>query len=166
MKRTTTHTWLLPLIGGATAVFVYAASVEPVRGANEDGRQETTPSTRADTARQSDRAEAEPAETTVTVGNVVVGVDPKTGDMRPLTAAERASLAREMRRLFKPRDLHRVERGDGSLSAVVAPNVLRFSVARIGKEGTVSRSCEPGQESALEFLTAAAPASKAGPKEE
>jgi hypothetical protein len=163
---------LLPLFGGATAVFLCVASAATVRGADKDDPQASPSTAQSDNA-TSDTAAKEPAETTVTVGSVTVGVDPKTGDIRPLTAAEAARLAREMNRLFKPRELRRVQNPDGSLSAIVSPNVLRFSVARIEADGTVSRECAPSQETALEFLarthpkpTASLEKPKASPEKE
>lgn len=159
MKKRMMRRWLLSLLGGATAALLCAAAVAPVSG--EEGDEPQRPRTT-----QSDRAGSDSEETTVTVGSVTVGVDPRTGDIRPLSAAEAARLSREMRRLFKPRALERVARPDGTLSAIVSPNVLRFSLARIEADGTVSRTCAPGQESALEFLTRTAPKPHAGSREE
>lgn len=155
MRKTTKHGWLVTLAGtAAAAALVCAVSMAPVWGAEADD-QKAPPA-----AAQSESATNDAAETKVTIGSVTVGVDPKTGDIRPLTAREAARLAREMNRLFKPRQLKRIENPDGSLSAIVAPNVLRFSVAKIEADGSVTRECAPGQEAALEFLTRAEPKAK------
>lgn len=97
----------------------------------------------------------------VTLGGVRIAIDPKTGDLRPLTPAEAKKLADEMHRLFKPRDLQSPTlRPDGAMSAVVAPNVLRFSVARIRPDGSVTTSCVEGSRKAIEQLTTPAPAAQ------
>ncbi len=96
---------------------------------------------------------SEPADTQVTLGGMRVSIDPVTGDLRPLTPAEANRMAREMRQMFAPRTLGEpIERRDGTRSLVVAPNVLRFSVARIGEDGRAEIDCVDGEESATEFL--------------
>jgi hypothetical protein len=103
----------------------------------------------------------------VTLGGVRIAIDPKTGDLRPLTPAESKKLADEMRRRFKPRDLQSPTlRPDGAMSAVVAPNVLRFSVARIRPDGSVTTSCVEGSRKAVEQLTTPAPDAKPAQPEE
>jgi hypothetical protein len=102
----------------------------------------------------------------VTIGGLRIAVDPKTGDLRPLTPAESKKLADAMRKKFKPRDLTApTVRADGSLTAVVAPNVLRFSVARIGPDGRVSTICADGTKEAIESLIAATAKKPAQPEE-
>jgi hypothetical protein len=158
MKKTMKARWVLSLLGVATAAFVSGAALasaqRPPRA--EDEKAPVAPSTSPAKAA---------GETTVTIGSVAVSVDPKTGEMRPLSRAEAARLAREMRKLFKPRKLERVENADGSLSAVVAPNVLRYSVARVGPDGKVSRTCVEGDKAALGFLSGA-PSKPTTPSEE
>jgi hypothetical protein len=102
----------------------------------------------------------------VTIGNVTVGVDPKTGELRPLSKAELAMLQREMNRLFKARKLERIEKPDGSLAAVVAPNVLEYSVVRIEKDGTLKRTHVDNEQEALEFLSHGEPQAAAAPAKE
>lgn len=99
---------------------------------------------------------AEEESVDVTIGSVSIAVDPETGDLRPLSRAEARELAREMRRLFKSRDLQLEEAGDGVLSAVAAPNVLSYTVARVGEDGEPVLECAPGREAAIEQLTRAA----------
>ena len=70
----------------------------------------------------------------------------------PFRGAEAAKLALEMRKLFKTRELERVARPDGSLSAVVAPNVLEYALVRIEPDGTVSRAYADSEEAALKFM--------------
>jgi len=102
----------------------------------------------------------------VAIGNVMVGVDPKTGELRPLSKAELAALQREMNRLFKARKLERIEKPDGSLAAVVAPNVLEYSVVRIEKDGTLTRAHVDSEQAALEFLSHGEPQAAAAPAKE
>jgi hypothetical protein len=92
-------------------------------------------------------------EANVTIGNITVGVNPKTGALRPLSKTELANLRSEMSRLFKARQLERIVKPDGSLAAVVAPNVLDFSVVRIEQDGTLTRKHVAGEQEALDFLT-------------
>lgn len=99
---------------------------------------------------------AEEKSVDVTIGSVSIAVDPETGDLRPLSRAEARELAREMRRLFKSRDLELKEARDGVLSAVAAPNVLSYTVARVGENGEPVLECAPGREGAVEQLTRAA----------
>lgn len=108
--------------------------------------------------------EAGPAN--VTIGNVTVAVDRKTGELRPLSKAELATLQREMNRLFKARKLERIEKPDGSLAAVVAPNVLEYSVVRIEKDGTLTRTHVGSEQEALEFLSRGEPRAAAAPAKE
>jgi hypothetical protein len=130
--------WLL--LGSATACLILGTAVAT---AGDDERSTT----------QSAAPETETRDATVSIGNVAVAVDRKTGQLRPLTKAEAAKLALEMQKLFKPRELKRVAHPDGSLSAVVAPNVLEYAVVRIETDGTVSRTHVGGQEEALKFMT-------------
>lgn len=89
----------------------------------------------------------------VTIGDLRVAVDPKTGELRPLTPAEAKKLQDEMKKKFPARTLDApTVRSDGSLSAVVAPNTLRFSVARTDASGRVEAECTESQGEALEFL--------------
>lgn len=98
-------------------------------------------------------------EPVVDLGGLRVAIDPETGDLRPLTKQEAARLAREMRRRFAPRDIGEPTlRPDGAMSAVVVPNVLRFSVAKIQDDGTVALDCTEGNEDAIEHLTHSATA--------
>jgi hypothetical protein len=158
MKKTMKARWVLSLLTLATAALVSGAALAAAQRPQlaEDKQAPAAPSTSA--AKQD-------GETTVTIGSVAVSVDPRTGEMQPLSKAEAAKLAREMRKLFKPRKLERVENADGSLSAVVAPNVLRYSVARVGPDGKVSRTCVEGEKAALEFLSGA-PSKPKTPSEE
>jgi hypothetical protein len=121
------------------------ASAQRPQGTEKE-KAPVPPSTTA--AKQAER-------TAVTIGSVAVSIDPRTGEMQPLSRAEAARLAREMGKLFKPRKLERVVNADGSLSAVVAPNVLRYSVVRVRPDGTVSRTCVDSEKAALEFLSGA-----------
>jgi len=99
----------------------------------------------------SERAQEAPM---VHLGSLRVAVDPETGELRPLTKQEAARLANEMRKLFKPRDIGEPTlRPDGAMSAIVAPNVLRFEVATVQDDGTVSLDCTDGTEDAIEHLT-------------
>jgi hypothetical protein len=130
--------WLL--LGSATASVILGAAVAT---AGDDERSTAPNAT----------SEAETRDSTVEIGNVAVAVDPKTGQLRPLTKAEASKLAVEMRKLFKPRELKRVAHPDGSLSAVVAPNVLEYALVRIEPDGTVSRTYVDSEEDALKFMT-------------
>lgn len=92
----------------------------------------------------------------VTLGGMRVAVDPKTGELRPLTPAEARKLSDQMRLLFPERAVDApTVRPDGSLSAVVAPNNLRFSVARVWAGGRIETHCTEGPKEALGFLTEA-----------
>jgi hypothetical protein len=74
--------------------------------------KESTGQARAEVRQRADESSV------VTIGAMRVAVDPKTGDLRPLTPAEARKLADEMRRLFKPRELTApTQRPDGALSA-------------------------------------------------
>jgi len=97
----------------------------------------------------------------VAVGNLRIAVDPETGELRPLTRAEARALTREMKRLFPDREMELRERPDGSLSAVAAPNVVSYSVARVGSDGELMVECAAGRDAALDFLTSEAPAQPA-----
>jgi hypothetical protein len=102
----------------------------------------------------------------VHLGGLRIAVDPKTGELRPLTKQEAAKLATEMRRRFKPRDIGAPARHpDGSMSAIVAPNVLRFSTARIAEDGSVKVDCAESKDEAIELLTSPAEKTPA-PREE
>lgn len=120
----------------------------------------------SDSATSANEAANEPGQANVTIGNVTVGVDPKTGELRPLSKAELATLQREMNRLFKARKLERIEMPDGSLAAVVAPNVLEYSVVRIEKDGTLKRTHVGNEQEALEFLSHGEPQPAAAPAKE
>jgi len=152
--------WLLSLLGTAAAAALAGGVALALPQGGDEAEQKASP------AAQSLRSESAANQATVTIGSMAVGVDPKTGEIQPLTKAQAAKLAVEMRKLFKPRALQRVENPDGSLSAVVAPNVLRYSVARIEADGTVSSECAPSQEAALEFLARAKATPKPKPEEE
>jgi hypothetical protein len=104
------------------------------------------------TTTQKASSDVEARDSTVAIGDVAVAVDAKTGELRPLTKAEAAKLALEMSKLFKPRELKRVARPDGSLSAVVAPNVLEYALVRIEPDGTVSRTYADNEQDALTFM--------------
>jgi hypothetical protein len=130
--------WLL--LGSATACVILGTAVAT---AGDDER-----STAKDAA-----SDTEARDSTVAIGGVTVAVDRKTGELRPLTKAEAAKLALEMSKLFKPRELKRVAHPDGSLSAVVAPNVLEYAVVRIEKDGTVTRGYADDPEEALKFMS-------------
>jgi hypothetical protein len=133
------------LFGSTTAAALVLGTTVAVAGDCERSTiQPTTPDTASDT---------EARDSTVTIGDVAVAVDPRTGQIRPLTKAEAAKLAVEMRKLFKPRELKRVAHPDGSLSAVVAPNVLEYALVRIEPDGTVSRTYADSEEEALKFTT-------------
>lgn len=108
----------------------------------------------------------EAAQSSVTIGNVTVGVDPETGSLRPLTKAELAKLQEEMSRLFKARKLERVEMPDGSLAAVVAPNVLEYSVVRIEKDGKLTHTYVDSEQDALDFLAHREPRATPEPAKE
>lgn len=92
----------------------------------------------------------------VTIGALRVAVDPKTGELRQMTPGEAKKLQDAMRKLFPERVLDApTVRSDGSLSAVVAPNTLRFSVAHTGPGGRVETECTDSQSEALKFLNGA-----------
>jgi hypothetical protein len=129
--------WLL--LGSATASVILGTAVAT---AGDDERSTT----------QTAASDAETRDATVTIGDVAVAVDPKTGAIRPLTKAEAAKLALEMSKLFKARELKRVAHPDGSLSAVVAPNVLEYALVRVEPDGTVSRAYADTEEEALKFM--------------
>jgi hypothetical protein len=98
-------------------------------------------------------AAAKAGDTLVTIGGMRVAVDPKTGDLRPMTPAEARKLQDQMRKLFPERVVDApTVRPDGSLSAVVAPNTLRFSVARVGAGGRLEIECTDGPGAALGYL--------------
>jgi hypothetical protein len=120
----------------------------------------------SDSAASANEAANETGQANVTIGNVTVGVDPKTGDLRPLSKAELAKLQHEMNRLFKARKLERIAKPDGSLAAVVAPNVLEYSVVRIEKDGTLKRTHVDNEQEALEFLSHGEPQAAAAPAKE
>ncbi|HXE79133.1 MAG TPA: hypothetical protein VNK41_00135 [Vicinamibacterales bacterium] len=166
MKPKKTGRWPLLPLGLAFAALVYAAAVAPVSGEEADPPRQTATAEKEASAGEPPAADTGTQTTTVSVGSVTIGVDPKTGDLRNVSRAEAAQLAREMRKLFTPRSLERVVRPDGSLSAVVSPNVLRFSVARIEPDGRVTQACAPGQDAALEFLTRGATQTAPEAKEE
>jgi hypothetical protein len=151
--------WLLSLLGTAAAAALAGGVALALPQGGEEAEQKAAP------AAQPARSESTANQATVTIGSMAVGVDPKTGEIQPLTKAQAAKLAAQMRTLFKPRALKRVENPDGSLSAVVAPNVLRYSVARIEADGRVSRDCVPSDEAALEFLARATATPKPKPEE-
>jgi hypothetical protein len=117
-------------------------------GAAFAGPADDQPSTTRDAA-----SDTEARDSTVEIGNVAVAVDPKTGEIRPLTKAQAAKLALEMRKLFTPRELKRVAHPDGSLSAVVAPNVVEYALVRVEPDGTVSRTYADSEEKAVKFMT-------------
>jgi hypothetical protein len=90
----------------------------------------------------------------VQLGSLQIAVDPQTGDLRPLTKQEANRLANEMRKRFPSRVIGEPKvRPDGSLSAVVMPNILRLSVANIGSDGKVQIECAGSTEDAIEHLT-------------
>jgi hypothetical protein len=120
----------------------------------------------SDSATNANEAAGDQGQANVTIGNVTVGVDPKTGALRPLSKAELAALQREMSRLFKARKLERIEKPDGSLAAVVAPNVLEYSVVRIEKDGTLTRTHVDSEQEALEYLSHGEPQAAAAPAKE
>jgi hypothetical protein len=125
------------------------------------GPGDQQPSTTKDTA-----SDTEARDSTVEIGNVAVAVDPKTGELRPLTKAEAAKLALEMRKLFKPRELKRVAHPDGSLSAVVAPNVMEYALVRIEADGTISRTHADSEKEALKFMAGEKSEASTPPAEE
>jgi hypothetical protein len=143
--------WLL--LGSATACVILAAAVAT---AGDDERSTT----------QNAASENETADSTVTIGDVAVAVDPKTGAVRPLTKAEAAKLSLEMQKLFKPRELKRVARPDGSLSAVVAPNVIEYALVRVEPDGTVSRAYAATEEEAVKFMAGEKSEASTKPAEE
>lgn len=100
----------------------------------------------------------------VAIGDVRIAVDPKTGELRPVTPAEARKLENEMRKRFPARVLELKRGPDGTLSSVVAPNVLSFSVVRVGPDGKLTTSCASGVDESLERLKAATPAAS-GPEE-
>ena len=92
----------------------------------------------------------------VALGDLRIAVDPKTGELRPLTPGEAKKLQDAMRKRFPAREVELTRRPDGALSSVVAPNLLTFSVARIGEDGKVTRTCAGTPEEALEVQQSAA----------
>ena len=152
--------WFLSLLGVATAVALASGSAMAVPQGSGEADEQTA------VAEPSASSPDETPEATVTIGGMRVGVDPETGEIQPLSKAEAAKLAREMRKLFKPRKLERIENSDGSLSAIVSPNVLRYSVARVEADGTVSQDCVESPDAALELLSRTESTRKTQPEEE
>ena len=148
------HACRRSLLFGSTAASLILGTALASPG---DDERSTTPNA---------ASEAETRDSTVEIGNVAVAVDPKTGEVRPLTKAEAAKLALEMRKLFKPRELKRVAHPDGSLSAVVAPNVLEYALVRVEADGTVSRAYADSEEDALKFMTGEESEASTRPAEE
>ncbi len=105
-----------------------------------------------------DEAAIQPANEHVTVpfAGMQIAVDPETGRLRPPTAVEAAKLAAGMRKMFgKP--VHSksgpqvTEHADGMLSAVIAPDLIRYSVLHINEDGSRTQEClkSPGGLEAL-----------------
>jgi hypothetical protein len=140
MKIPSLSRWLaLAFLGASTVGFVSVAA---------------SPQTPEEPAQKEEKKVAPAEDVKVQLGSLQVAVDPQTGDLRPLTKQEAARLANEMRRRFPPRAIGEPKvRPDGSLSAVVMPNVLRFSVANIGSDGKAQIDCAGGTEDAIEHLT-------------
>jgi hypothetical protein len=143
--------WLL--LGSATASVILGTAVAT---AGDDERSTT----------QNAASDTEARDSTVAIGGVSVAVNPKTGEIRPLTKAEASKLALEMSKLFKPRELKRVARPDGALSAVVAPNVLEYALVRIEADGSISRGYADNDEDALKFMAGEKSEAAARPAEE
>ena len=115
---------------------------------------------------QNAASDTEARDSTVAIGHLTVAIDPKTGRIRPLTKAEAAKLALEMRKLFKPRELKRVAHPDGSLSAVVAPNVMEYALVRIEADGTISQTHADSEKEALKFMAGEKSEASTRPAEE
>ena len=126
---------------GATALTVAGAGTAR---AGDAGQQPKTP------ARQEKKE--------VALGDLRIAVDPKTGELRPLTPAEARRLTDEMKKRFPAREIELTQRPDGALSSVVAPNLLTFSVARVGRDGKLEKSCAGSPAQALERVQSAAQA--------
>lgn len=99
-------------------------------------------------------AEADGNYVPVTFAGMKVYVDQETGRMRPPTASETQQLARQMRAMFKEKRVtHQpVVDKSGSMSLVVAPDHLNFTVARIDDAGQVHMDCAQDLEEGLEVL--------------
>jgi len=108
----------------------------------------------AETVSEADSTKDEVQPIPVTLGGLQVSVDPETGELQPLSKAEARALADQMRRMFPPKTIDEATvRPDGSLAAVVVPNVLRLSVARVRSDGKVSLDCTDDLEGAIQFMT-------------
>jgi hypothetical protein len=135
--------WLaLALLGASTVGLVrVSASPEAPQGKEEKQKPAAVEA-------------APPQDVKLQLGALQVAIDSETGELRPLTRQEAAHLANEMRKRFKPREIGEPTlRPDGSLSAIVVPNVFRFSVARIDGDGEVRLDCAESTEDAIEHLT-------------
>ena len=134
--------WLALAFLGASTVGFVTVSASPQAPGNEEEQKSAA-------------AEVAPTEDVkLQLGALQVAIDSETGELRPLTRQEAAHLANEMRKRFKPREIGEPTlRPDGSLSAIVVPNVFRFSVARIDGDGKVRLDCAESTEDAVEHLT-------------
>jgi hypothetical protein len=107
----------------------------------------------APAAATSDEAQKSARQPAPALSGAKVGKDPKTGVLRPLTPAEEAALAKELRKAFARFKPHtRQTQPDGTVSLVVAPLFIRLGLARVGADGSLSWSCTSSPENAARLL--------------
>ncbi len=99
--------------------------------------------------------EATPEYTEVTFNGMTIGIDKKTGRMRPLTKREAAKLKRKMQRMFGGPSggaTEFVAHSGGMRSAVLGQRHLNFEVLHIDAGGNHVGQCVDNLESATEAL--------------
>lgn len=82
----------------------------------------------------------------VSLAGVQVSIDPKTGKLRPLSAAEARKLAAGLNRIFRTPTSGEagyvaIQHRDGMLSAVLSTDYLNLSTVSIEADGTVHAAC-------------------------
>lgn len=127
----------LPLLAAA---LVLTAGAAVAADTNQSAPQPVTPE---GTAATSPAPAAQPAGDGLAAAKV--GQDPKTGELRQLTAAEDAELEAQMKAFWAQFSSvsHTVkkDRRTGRMSYVVAPTQMRAAIATIGADGKVVWDC-------------------------
>lgn len=87
---------------------------------------------------------------------MMVGIDPATGEIRPLTAAEAQELSRSFMESLIIRPLVATMTSSGATSVILDDSFLNFYVARMTEGGVLDFQCVNHPEDAVTLLKTAA----------
>jgi len=84
---------------------------------------------------------------------LMVSKDPVTGELRAPTAAESQALTNQPQSLLSvDAPVQIIQNPNGSLTAILGPAQMTYSVVKKGPDGTITMECVSGEKKAAAFL--------------